>query len=189
MHINPLSSENFVETSKTKLTTVRIPRALYKVIQEDAESDGVGFNTVLTRILRKYVEWDRVAEKLGMLSVTREAMKSLMGAISESQIDTIAKKDAPPVTKEMAEFWFMSSSIESQIQLLERFCKYGGLGDYNINKVENETKLHLRHGLGRSFSRMLAGIFGTIFQSVNPQVEAEENSITIVLRNRVKRKK
>ena len=117
------------------------------------------------------------------------AMKSIMGAISESQIDTIAKNDAPPVTKEMAEFWFMSSSIESQIQLLERFCKYGGLGDYNINKAENETKLHLRHGLGRSFSRMLAGVFGTLFQSVNSQVEAEENSITIVLRNRVKRKK
>lgn len=122
-----------------------------------------------------------------MLSVTREAMKSLMGAINESQIDTIAKNDAPPVTKEMPEFWFMSPSIDSQIQLLERFCKYGGLGAYKISKVEAETKLHLRHGPGKSFSRMLAIIFGAIFQSVDLHGEVEENSLTIVLR--VKQKK
>ncbi len=56
------------------------------------------------------------------------AIKSLMGAITEFLIDTITTQDAPPVKKEVAEFWFMSSSFDSHIQLLERFLQIWRVG-------------------------------------------------------------
>lgn len=175
--------------ASTKLTTVRIPNSLYSVIQGEAKAEGVGFNTVLTRILRKYVEWDRAAEKLVMLSVTREAMKILTGMLDETQIDEMANKYAPPIMKELAEFWFMSSATDPQIQMLERFCKYGGLGKLMISKSDDETKFHLRHGLGKNASKMFAGLFGNLFESTNPRIQVEENSLSISMRNASKRKK
>ncbi len=60
--------------SGTKLTTVRIPKELYDVVLEEARGQDLGFNTVLNRILRRYVEWDKPAQGIGMISVPRETV-------------------------------------------------------------------------------------------------------------------
>ena len=64
--------------SATKITTVRISRDLYNSISTDANNEGIGFDTLLNRILRKYVEWDKPANGIGVLSVPRDMVVEVL---------------------------------------------------------------------------------------------------------------
>ncbi len=89
-----------LEKSRSKLTTVRIPEDLHRIIQIEAREENIGFNTVVNRLLRKHVEWDRFANRFGRVSLSRETIVSLLEAIDDEKIEEIAESLVPKI-KEM----------------------------------------------------------------------------------------
>ena len=81
-------------TRSTTLRTIRLTRDLDNLLQNDAKSKNISINSLLTSILVKYAEWDRYAEKFGLVSLTRADSKSLLKAIDENKLSgkTLAKE-------------------------------------------------------------------------------------------------
>lgn len=171
-----------LEKLRSKLTTVRIPEDLHRIIQQEAHEENIGFNTVLNRLLRKHVEWDRFASRFGMVSLSRETIVSLLDSIDDEKIEEVAKALVPKI-KEMVDFWFQSSDLESWIKFLTLISKYGGEGTVFANTSGPETKLHLRHGLGSKWTRLLAVPIETVLaeKGIKSEIQERENSLTIVL--------
>ncbi len=171
-----------MEKSRAKLTTVRIPEDLHRIIQIEAREENIGFNTVVNRLLRKHVEWDRFANRFGMVSLSRETIVSLLDAIDDEKIEEIAQSLVPKI-KEMVDFWFQSSDLESWIKFLTLISKYGGEGTVFANTSGPQTKLHLRHGLGSKWTRLFAVPIETVLteMGVKSEVQERENSVTIVI--------
>ncbi len=171
-----------MEKSRSKLTTVRIPEDLHRIIQIEAREENIGFNTVVNRLLKKHVEWDRFANRFGMVSLSRETIVSLLDAIDDEKIEEIAASLVPKI-KEMVDFWFQSSDLESWIKFLTLISKYGGEGTVFANTSGAQTKLHLRHGLGSKWTRLFAVPIETVLaeMGVKSEVQKRENSLTIII--------
>ena len=177
-----LTSYLLLEKSRSKLTTVRIPEDLHRIILIEAREENIGFNTVVNRLLRKHVEWDRFANRFGMVSLSRETIVSLLDAIDDEKIEEIAESLVPKI-KEMVDFWFQSSDLESWIKFLTLISKYGGEGTVFANTSGAQTKLHLRHGLGSKWTRLFAVPIETVLaeMGVKSEVQKRENSLTIII--------
>ncbi|MEE9283225.1 MAG: hypothetical protein V3U49_04040 [Nitrososphaerales archaeon] len=173
--------------SGTKLTTVRIPKELYDVVLDEARGEDLGFNTVLNRILRRYVEWDKPAQGIGMISVPREVVIEILNSINESEFKK-ASADFSKSLEELAGF-FDAADGKNLLGLLNGLCKYGGFGTLNSRNNGHQTTIHLRHGLGRKVSDLFSSFLKSFSKDFVELIE-QENSITIMAktRNKVKRK-
>ena len=166
----------------SKLTTVRIPRELYDVVSEDANSESVGFNTVLTRILRKYVEWDRLASKFGTITISREGFVGFLALANDEELDRLGSSFAKRIV-EGSEFWFQASHLGSWLSLFNLMAKHGGLGVIRVTGSGKEKTIHLRHDLQISGSKFFAATIRALLQGsdIKFKIEASENAITVKL--------
>ena len=53
---------------QTVMRSVRISRELDDVLRRDAESRGISFSSLVSEIFTKYSEWDRLANKFGVVT-------------------------------------------------------------------------------------------------------------------------
>ncbi len=169
------------DTQGTKLTTVRIPKNIYEIIQADAQSEGVSFNAVVTRILRRHVEWERVFGNIGLVSVPRDLAIEFLDSVDKKEIERISRIQITKQIIEMSEF--LESGPDKWLNILNLFCKYGGLGSLQIKENGSELAIHLRHGLGPVASKMLASVLDSLSSQsgYRPKIEAAENSLSVTL--------
>lgn len=171
------------DPQRTKLTTVRIPQNLYEIIQADAQSEGVSFNAVLTRILRRHVEWERVLGNIGLVSVPRDLAIEFLDSVDGKEIERISRIQITKQIIEMSEF--LESGPDKWLNILNLFCKYGGLGSLQIKENGSELTIHLRHQLGPVASKMLASVLESLSNQYGyrPKIEVAENSLSVTLRD------
>ena len=172
-----------MSNSTTKLTTVRIPRELYDLISTDANNEGIGFNTILNRILRKYVEWDKPTMGFDMMVVSREAFVAVLNSINGSKLKQ-ASLESQKSLKELAEFFEVANG-KNILGFLSALCKYGGFGSLTTKNDGSETTIHFRHGLGRKVSGFFSSFMKSFSKDIIELVE-QENSITIIAKTRKK---
>ncbi len=169
------------DPQRTKLTTVRIPKDLYEIIQEDAQSEGVSFNNVFTRILRRHVEWDKSFRNLGLVSVPRDLVIEFLDFVDEKKIEKISRIQITKQIVEMSEF--LESGPDKWLNILDLLCKYGGMGSLQIKENGSQLTIHLRHGLGPVASKMLANVLDSLSNQsgYRPKIEVAENSLSLTL--------
>ncbi len=63
---------------KTVLRSIRIPEELEEIIAKDAEAKGLSVNALVASILTKYSQWDRYADKFGLVTITRVGLRSMI---------------------------------------------------------------------------------------------------------------
>jgi hypothetical protein len=111
----------------TRLRTIRLARDLDNLLQKDAKSKRISTNSLLTSIIVKYAEWDRYAEKYGLVSLTRAGSRSILEAIDDNKLSQIGKGLGKTSFKEFLMFWFKKTDVEKVIEGLSLWCKYGGI--------------------------------------------------------------
>ena len=147
---------------------------------EDAVKEDIGFSTLLNRLLRKYVEWDKPVQAIGTLSVPKDLAIEFLKLIDEHDLKRLAR-DLAPMIREIAEFWFSSSDLDTLLELFELFCKYGGLGTIHIEKSGKERIVHMRHLLGIAGSTLFATLLRSVSDAsgIKSRIEVGNNSLTI----------
>jgi hypothetical protein len=106
--------------------TFRFSTALDDALTEKAGSKGIGKNTLVTSILKKYVEWDSVVEVLGYTSVPKEAISSLIQSLDKDSAFLMAKQIAKGVASSLP-LWFGLSNLDNLLMYFEVSSKFGGL--------------------------------------------------------------
>src|SRR5215469_8184477 len=77
---------------KTLIRTVRISKALDTLLRKDAKTKRITVNALISSIMTKYAEWDRYNERFGVITMKREAFKSILGVIEDDNITRVQKK-------------------------------------------------------------------------------------------------
>lgn len=183
-----LTQHQHTGIEKSKLTTVRLPRWLHESVSREAKDEHVGFNTIVNRLLQKHVEWDRSAKSFGLITVPRDLLVSLIGAVSLSERPSI-KEQLVQTMKEMNDFWSPSSGPQGWLEFLTLFSRYGGLGTLRI--TDSGKTVHLRHELGMEASRMLGEVLQSLAMrsKLESKVNLEENSLTLRIISKEKGRK
>lgn len=167
---------------KTVLRTIRIPKELDSILQQDAKRNRLSFNSHILRIITKYSEWDRYNERWGKISLKRDAFKSILEAAEQDKLASAAKEVGSHIPKEFISFWFKKVNLDTYLQYLSLVCQYAKFAECEIDKVGNDYTIVLSHDLGQKWSDFLAVWLIEGFRvatGLHPKTDTTKNSVVV----------
>jgi hypothetical protein len=168
--------------SKTVLRTIRIPKELDSILQQDAKRNRLSFNSHILRIMTKYSEWDRYNERWGKISLRRDAFKSLLEAVESDKLVSTARDIASHIPKEFISFWFKRVNLDTYLQYLSLVCQYARFAEYEIENDGKDCTIILSHDIGQKWSDFLA-VWITeglrVATGLHPKTDTTKNSVIV----------
>lgn len=156
---------------KTRSITYRLPERLVEELETESMEKNISQNVLVKQILEKYVEWDRYAEKIGMIPVPTNILQRLGKEMSGKDIESILKVMMPMI-KESVLFMKGKYDLQSCIETLEDYMKASGMkSDHRI-----EADLHyfiVQHELGMKWSLLTERLFKEIFNEFLPDTNVK----------------
>ena len=168
---------------QTVMRSVRIPRELDDVMRQDAESRGISFSSLVSEIFTKYSEWDRLANKFGVVSLSKDGFRDMWETIGKEKAASMGKEGGSKAATEVAHFWFKKLNTKTFLKLIELFAKYRKDFEYEVeSRDEREYTITVHHEINEAYSIYLESWFESAiktFIGVTPRSEVSLNSIVI----------
>ena len=168
---------------KTVMRSVRISSKLDDVLRRDAESRGISTSSLVSEIFTKYAEWDRLADKFGMVTFSTHAFRRVWEIIDEEQAISWGKEGGSRTAPETAQFWFKRLNTRTFLKLIELYGKYTRFFEYELEtRGEREYAITVHHEINEKFSLFLQNWFESaikIFIGVTPRSKVLRNSVVI----------
>lgn len=169
------------EKKPTRTTSYRLPVDILNELETESRQKNISENVLVKQILEKYVNWDRIAEVIGMIQVPYGLLKIIGKDLTENQIDKIV--DALfPVIRDSAIFTKGGSDLERIIETLEDFMKVSGMKSDH----RKEGPMHhfvIQHGIGMSWSIFVRKLLTRVFKENIPdkQVSCQLTNSTVIV--------
>jgi hypothetical protein len=190
------SSEKSVQQyRKTRSVTFRIDASVIDELQAEADNGEISLNVMVNQILKRYAEWDRYENKIGMMPVPKTILSSLVDMCMTKAKDA-GVKDLDSYRTEIIEhaaktaFGLMKDSIlymKKQYNLwvvlsvLQEYMKVAGIK--SDHKIEGSRKhiFVINHELGENWSLFSKELLRLIFENLaNVKAEIETTPNTTV---------
>src|ERR1700756_1571776 len=92
---------------------------------------------MVTEIFTKYAEWDRLANKFGVVTISRVGYERMWDAIGKEKAANMGKEGGGKTATEVADFWFKSLNTRTFLKLIELFSKYAKFFEYELESRDN----------------------------------------------------
>jgi hypothetical protein len=133
--------ENEVKKHSSVLRTFRLDAELDDALTKRAASKSVGNNSLITSILKKYIEWDSFVEDLGYATIPIEMLARFVGSSDRDTILSLAKSVAKNVASSLP-LWYGSADLDSLLKYMEASRKYSGAGvKHRIERRGNTIRI------------------------------------------------
>jgi hypothetical protein len=129
---------------QTTLRTIRIPRELDNALETISKERGLSVNSFVSILLKKYVEWDKYADRFGYVTLTRESLRRILNATDDNKLKESAQDYGSTIPKEFLMFWFKELNIDSVLTALSLRCKYANIAEYEI-KIDGSNYIIILH--------------------------------------------
>ena len=174
------SQKHPVKKEKTRSVTYRLPVKLVEEIETEAMNNNVSHNVMARQILEKYVQWDRFANKIGIIPVPKKILDTLGIEMSSDDINEIINV-IKPVIKDTVLFIKGGYDLRRCIETLEDYMRASGMkSDHRV-----EGPVHhfiIQHELGSNWSKFTEQLLKEIFHEFLPDVEIKcETTETTVI--------
>ena len=163
------SQKTPAKREKTRSITYRLPVRLVEEIETEARNHNVSHNVMARQILEKYIQWDRFANKIGIIPVPKKILDTLGIDMNSNDINSVI--DAiKPVIKDTVLFIKGGYDLKRCIETLEDYMRASGMkSDHRI-----EGPLHhfiIQHELGSNWSLFTKQLLQEIFHEFLPDTE------------------
>jgi len=168
--------------TKTVLRSVRLPKQLEEILSKDAKAKGLSVNALVSTILTKYAEWDRFAEKFGFVTITRTGFRAIHDALDKDTLVKLAVELGSQNPREMTLFWFKKLNFETFLSYLNLICRYGRVGEYELEMDGKNCTILFHHGLGFNVSHYIGHFLTEAVRAivhVVPTTEVGRNSLVL----------
>jgi hypothetical protein len=180
--------DNIYQSKKTRSVTFRLDSKVIDEIQEEADNREISLNVLVNQVLKRYAEWDRYENKIGMMPVPRVILSHLvdkcMSVAKSSGIkdvnhyrDEIIKQAAElafTLMKDSVLFMKKQYNLWVVLSVLEEYMKVSGIK--SDHKLEGSRKhiFIIQHELGENWSLFTKELLALIFEKL-ANVKAEIN--------------
>ncbi len=167
------------EPKKTRSVTFRIDSSVVDDLQREADGKEVSLNVLVNQVLKRYSEWDRYENKLGIMPVPKIMLSSLMDkAVDvakssgikniEPYRDEIIKKAAEiafDIMKDSVLFMKKDYNLWVVLSVLQDYMKVSGI---NADHIIQERKhiFVINHELGENWSLFTQELLKIIFEKL-----------------------
>ena len=165
---------------KTRSITYRLPVRLIEEIEAEAKNHNISHNVMAKQILEKYIQWDRFADKIGIIPVPKKILDTLGIDMDSNDINSIIDI-IKPVIKDNVMFMKGGYDLKRCIETLEDYMRASGMkSDHRI-----EGPVHhfiLQHELGSNWSLFTKQLLQEIFYEFLPdsKMKCQTTETTVI---------
>jgi hypothetical protein len=171
---------------QTVMRSVRISQELDDVLKRDAESRGISFSSLVSEVFTKYSEWDRLANKFGMVSLPRGAFRDMWETIGKEKAASMGREAGGRTATEGASFWFKGLNTRTFLKLVELTAKYSKSFEYELqSRNEREYTITVHHEINEAYSIFLENWFESaikVFVGVTPSKRVTPYTVVVTFR-------
>jgi hypothetical protein len=190
-----LNEENVNDnkSGKTRSITFRLESSIIEELQSEAEYRETSLNVLINQILRRYSNWDRYENKMGMIPIPKVMLSGIMDEMlkigKDSGVeDVINFRDK--LIKELSQtaFAFLKDSVLLikknynllvVLEVLEQYMKVVGIN--SDHKIEDDGKhvYVIQHKLGENWSLFIKEFLILVFENlgkVKVDISSTENT-------------
>jgi hypothetical protein len=151
---------------KSVTRTVRLDDDLDKAIQNRARDSNVSVNFLVNKLIRKFVDWDLPAEKLGIAHVPAVLFKRLFDNIDDNAAEELGRWLAHEHYDPYFKYVFGELTFEKTVDHFRMGSEYGGRFSFAINSDERNHTIVIKHNAGMKFSRFYAGLLKGVYTDI-----------------------
>ena len=153
---------------QTRSISYRLPTFIVDELETEAMQRETSQNVLVKQILEKYVKWDRFADKIGMIPVPKDVMKTLGEEMEGDVINKIIDVMLPLI-KDWVMFMKGNYDLKRAIEAFEDYMKASGMtSDHRI-----DGEIHhfiIQHNLGIRWSLFTEMLLKQIFHQFSPNL-------------------
>ncbi|MGI9567236.1 MAG: hypothetical protein ACR2LL_09530 [Nitrosopumilus sp.] len=160
--------------------TYRLPVKLVEEIETEASNHNISHNVMARQILEKYIQWDRFANKIGIIPVPKKILDTLGIEMDAKDINAIIDV-IKPVIKDTVLFIKGRYDLKRCIETLEDYMRASGMkSDHRV-----EGSLHhfiIQHELGSNWSIFTEQLLQEIFHEFlpNSKMKCQTTETTVI---------
>jgi hypothetical protein len=183
-----LNGRNTATRTKGITKSFRLDEDTLEKLNEQAKNNNISLNAEINNILGKYVDWDMLASKVGMVPIARPILSEIFQNImTKEQVIDLADRVSKDVILETAHFMKGSLTLESFLSWLKTRMEYCSKVNCVIEDNYNpQIKIIFKHDLGENWSIyhkiVLDYIFYHILRKTNVQIEASDSTLILCLK-------
>jgi hypothetical protein len=181
---------NYDQSKKsTRSISFRLDSKVIDEMQREANQNEISLNVLVNQILKKYTEWGRYENKIGMMPVPKLMLSSLIdraieiatnnGILNDTTIepyrDQVIKEAASTaynLMKDAVLFMRKDYNLWTVLSVLQEYMKVSGINsDHQIESGRKHVFV-IKHELGQNWSLFTKELLTQIFESL-AQVRAE----------------
>ncbi len=151
---------------KTSTFTLRIDEDIIKLLQNESQLQDISLNTLINKILKRYVEWDSYEPKVGMIPMAKPVITTLFNMMSEEEVSDLVLNFGKNVVQDIAYFMKMKSNPNSFLTWFEIRMRRSFV-EFNHLQEDGNNIYILKHDLGYNWSlyhkKILEKIFNEVF--------------------------
>jgi hypothetical protein len=174
---------------KSQSITFRLDSHTIDELQREADQNQISLNVLINHVLKRYSDWDRYENRIGMMPVPKAMLTSLIDKAVDMAKNGIKEEDIGPfrdrIIKQAAEIAFsiMKDAVlfmKKQYNLwvvlavLQEYMKVSGIN--SDHRIEGGRKhiFVIQHELGENWSLFTKELLELIFENL-AKVRAEVN--------------
>lgn len=188
-------TDGSTKSRKTKSITFRLDSMVVEELQRDANEGEISLNVLVNQVLKRYVEWDRYENKLGMIPIPKLMLTTLidetMQLAADAKITDLesyrnkivnnAAQAALKVMKDSVLFMRKEYSFWTVLDVLRQYMKVAGIvSDHRIETGRKHVFI-IQHDLGDNWSLFAKELLSKIFIEL-AQVRAEISTTSKTVR-------
>ncbi len=151
--ITMLRSYQFKNKTKSVTRTIRIDEDIDFQLEKLAHEQRVSVNYFANQALRKFVEWDVFADRLGFVTLPSDIFEKLMGYTTDEQAKELGNWFGKNLAKDLIAFLFKRVDLETSVRALELLGpRYGKAFRFEYTNDGHLTTVILNHGARTNIS-------------------------------------
>jgi len=144
--------------------TLRLDDDVDAALERVAEESGESVNAIAGKALRKLVEWDRLAEKAGLVVVSPITMGRLMDSQTLEQAKELGEVVGVEVWKPVIISNFGEVTLTSVLNSIELISRYMGRFEFHYATEGPKRVVTVRHAAGLKWSAFYLGAAISLFE-------------------------
>lgn len=167
---------------RTSVMSFRLDEDIVDALRQEADEEEISLNVLANHIFRRYVEWERDAQKAGFIPITRQLLMALINELDDKRIEELVRKTGKDVVKEQILYMESNYDLDSFIKWLESRNRISGFAQKHVIN----GKIHefiIQHDLNMKWSLYMKTLFELILDDVyKKKVDFELTPATVVFK-------
>jgi len=133
----------------------------------------MSLNTLIGQIITKHTSWDRFAEDIGFVFLTKPFLRAILSHVPEKEMITIAVTVCRGAMKDATIYMYGELTVDTFIKSLDSWLAASHIPFRHI-KDDDTDKYVIQHELGNVFSNYLVTVINAILNEFKFRIHKQE---------------